>query len=47
MEILSNNYTFQCINCKKFPQIILKDNKNILIICDNCKIIEKEQLENL
>ena len=47
MEILSNNYTFQCINCKKFPQIILKDNKNILIICDNCKIIEKEKLENL
>ena len=40
-------FSFSCEKCGQIPEIILKDNKSILIICDKCGITENEVLENI
>ena len=36
-----------CRKCKEIPDIILKNNKNILLKCSKCGIIENEKIENI
>ena len=47
-KILNNSPFFlNCKNCFNVPEVILKDNKYIIINCPNCNIIENENLDNL
>ena len=42
-----NNYFLSCKNCQEIPEIILKDNKRILLKCIKCGKIENEKIENI
>ena len=48
-EVELNNYPFflSCTYCYNSPEIILKDDKYIIINCPNCNIIRNENLENI
>ena len=38
---------FYCMYCYKMPEIILKDNKSLIFICNNCKAIKSEIISNV
>ena len=46
-ELKESPFYFICKNCGDIPEIILKDNKNIIITCQNCNITKDEKLENI
>lgn len=47
-KVLNNSPFFlNCKNCYNAPEVILKDNKYIILSCPNCNIIENENLDNL
>ena len=47
IEINEIPFYFSCIKCKEIPEIILSDNENLFIFCNNCKISNKEKIENV
>ena len=47
IEINVIPFYFSCIKCKEIPEIILNDNENLFIFCNNCKISNKEKIENV
>ena len=40
-------YYLSCYECKRVPNIIFKDNENIILTCDNCDICENEEIQNI
>ena len=47
-KVLNNSPFFlNCKKCYNAPEVILKDNKYIIVSCPNCNIIKNENLDNL
>ena len=40
-------FYFSCLNCKEIPEVILSDNENLFIFCNNCKISNTEKIKNV
>ena len=47
IELKKFPFFLSCKKCYNVPEVILKDNKYIIITCPNCNIIDNENLENI
>ena len=47
LQMINEHFFLSCKKCKNIPEIILKDNENILLKCNNCGMSESQKLENI
>ena len=47
IELNEKLFFISCKKCHNIPEILLKDNENLLIECINCNIKKEEKVSNI
>ena len=47
VEINTNKYYLSCYQCHNVPNVLLKNNENILMLCNHCNKKENENIKNI